>query len=95
MKRIVCAVLLLVPAISFFMEDFGEATIGLRIFGVCLVLLIIADFVFKKNLIIPVCKVCYCILYVPFVLYRMRKDRKKKQRDEDFRRFWNGFHWYW
>lgn len=95
MKRIVCAALLLLPAIAFFVEDYGTATVGLRIFGVCLILLIVIDFVFKKNLIVPACKICYCIVYVPYVLHNRRKERKRKQSLENTRRFWSGIHWYW
>lgn len=95
MKKFLCAILLIIPGIAFFMDDFGAATVWLRIFGICLMLVVVADYVFKKNLIVPVCKFVYCIIYVPWTLYKKRKERKRKESLERSRRFWNGFHWYW
>lgn len=95
MKKVFCGILLIVPAVAFFMDDYGTATVGLRVFGILLLLIIVADLVFKKNLIVPVCKICYCVIYVPWLIYTKRKERKRKERLENSRRFWNGFHWYW
>lgn len=91
MKKLLCAILLIIPGIAFFMDDFGTATLWLRIFGVCLILVVVADYVFKKNLIIPVCKFVYFFGWFPIVIFKLWRQRKKKKSDE----FWRGFRpWY-
>ena len=85
MKKAFCTLLLILPIYTFFTQDFGAAKIWLVLFGVVLCLIIISDFVFKKNLIIPTCKILYCFAYVPAVLIHVyiqgKRERKAKQRD--------------
>lgn len=94
MKKFLCAILLIIPGIAFFMDDFGAATVWLRIFGVCLILVVVADYVFKKNLIIPVCKFVYFFAWIFIPLIKLAKQRRKNKRERDIQAI-RGFHWYW
>lgn len=71
-------VLMVLPGIAFFTDDFGEYTIPLRIFGVCLILIVLYDIIKKKNISQYVCKTMYFPIFL--ILWMMKRKRLKKQR---------------
>ena len=55
--------LIVIPGICFFLEDFAEYTIGLRVFGACLILIVIYDIWKNKDLSQYICKVIFFPLF--------------------------------
>ena len=88
MKKFICALLLVVPAVVFFMNDFGAATVGLRILGVGLVLLVIADYVYNVGFIVPLCKICYFPVYMIYWLHEKWREHKC------YRKLRRGIYWF-
>ena len=73
MKRLVCAVMLIVPAIVLLTTD-------VKWMGIILLLLVVADFVTGKRIIIPTCKVMYFMLYVPLWVFGVWRETKRQQK---------------
>ncbi len=80
--KIIYWILMVLPGIAFFMDDFGDATVGLRVFGVCLILIVIYDIARKKNLSQYICKVIYFPIFLIIWTWKYRANEKKKKREQ-------------
>ena len=73
MKRVICALLLLLPAFVFLFSDF-------KLLGIVLIILVVVDFATGKRLIIPTCKVLYFMLYIPLWIFGVWRESKRQQK---------------
>lgn len=92
--KIIYWILMALPGIAFFMDDFGDATIGLRIFGMCLILMVIYDIVRNKNLSQYICKVIYFPIFLLIWMRMYSKNRKKKKQEQRARAYRYFEPWY-
>lgn len=69
-----------IGGIDFFLDDFGTATVPLRIFGVCLILIVIYDIWKNKDISQHICKTVYFPLFLIIWVAKINKERKAKKR---------------
>ncbi len=83
--KIIYWILMVLPGIAFFMDDFETATIPLRIFGVVLILIVIYDIAMKKDISQYICKTIYFPLFIIAWMIKLKKQRKQKKREQRLR----------
>ena len=71
---------MVLPGIAFFLDDFGTATVPLRFFGVCLILIVIYDIWKNKEVSQYICKTIYFPLFLIIWVAKINKERKAKKR---------------
>ena len=92
--KIIYWLLMVLPGIAFFMDDFGEATIGLRVFGVCLFLVVIYDIARNKNISQYICKIIYFPIFLLIWMRKYSKHRKQKKKEQRIRAYRYFEPWY-
>ena len=85
--KVIYWILMIISGICFFLEDFGEYTIGLRIFGVCLMLIVIFDIWKKKDISQYICKVIYFPLFLIIWVAKIKAQIKKNKRAQRLKYF--------
>lgn len=87
MKRGICTVLLLAPAIVFLRTHVWWL-------GIVLIGLIIVDYITGKRLIIPACKVMYFMVYVPVLVFGLWRERRRQRKFAKRNTIWYDVWWY-
>ena len=77
--------LMVLPGTAFFMDDFGEYTIPLRIFGICLILVVVYDIIKKKDISQYICKTIYFPIFIPIWMMKLKAEKKRKKREQRLR----------
>lgn len=80
--KIIYWILMILPGIAFFLEDFGTATILVRIFGICLILIVIYDIWKNKDISQYICKTIYFPIFLIIWIAKIWSERKAKKRAE-------------
>ena len=85
--KVIYWILMVLPGIAFFMEDFGQYNVPLRVFGVLLILLTIYDIWNKKDISQYVCKVIYFPLFLIVWTMKIKTQIKKNKRAQRLKYF--------
>ena len=85
--KVIYWLLMVLPGIAFFMEDFGQYNVPLRVFGVLLILLTIYDIWNKKDISQYVCKVIYFPLFLIIWTMKIKAQIKKNKRAQRLKYF--------
>ncbi len=83
--KIIYWFLMVLPGIVFFLDDFGTATVPLRIFGACLILIVIYDIWKNKDISQYICKTIYFPVFLIIWVEKIRRERKAKKRAQRLR----------
>ncbi len=85
--KVIYWILMVVPGIAFFMDDYGQYTVPLRVFGVLLILLMIYDIWNKKDISQYVCKVIYFPLFLIVWVMKVKAQIKRNKREQRLKYF--------
>lgn len=75
--KLIYWILMILPGIVFFLDDFGEYTLPLRVFGIALILIALADMAMNKDMSQYICKIIYFPIFLIIWVVKIKADRKK------------------
>ncbi len=85
--KLIYWILMILPGIVFFLDDFGEYTLPLRVFGIALILIALADMAMNKDMSQYICKIIYFPIFLIIWVVKIKADRKKAKREARLRYF--------
>lgn len=79
--------LMILPGVAFFVGDFGDNNIPLRIFGICLILIVVFDVVKNKDVSQYICKIIYFPIFLIIWTAKIKSQIKKNRREQRVKYF--------